>query len=120
MSSNTITIKDYNIAINENQNKDMQEIILISQKGEYDFSVGMEYTLSEKDKTLSIKQANKTFILENFSTQLINLIQKEIARFVILEVKNDLMKSMRGDVFFPNLIRKKRLKTGGRVKKDNT
>jgi hypothetical protein len=117
MRPEVITMEDYNIVINDNPKKDMKEIILLQQKGDFNFS-GASYSLDEENAQAVIETTKEHIVLKQFPSQLSKLILDKHARLVILEINNDLINTMKGNVYIPSLMRKKRIKTGGRTKKE--
>lgn len=118
MSAKPIKMKDYNLVINDNPQKDMREVILLQQKGEFNF-LGASYEFLPNTSNIVIHERECDIEIENFPSQLALMIHQEMARLVILEVDSGLVKSMKGSIYFPQLVTKKREKTGGRKRRSD-
>lgn len=100
-------ISNYPILIDNDENKSMQEIIIVQKKGDRDLVSG-HYSFEKNSIIFRNKSVSLRF--KNFPTHLMELIDKEIAVLVFIEVAGEvsLDTKVRGNIFNPSYDRKQK------------
>lgn len=93
------TLNAYEILIKQKKSEETK-IFIMQEKSELSFMAG-EFSFEHKTGRILFKNAKNIILFKNFPSRLKEMIEKELAILVIMEVNDKTIKTGRGNVYFP-------------------
>ncbi len=94
------TLEDYEILLKDRENGD-SHIVLVQEKSDIDFMAGTFSFKKRKGNGIVFQNKKNIVQFSKFPTRLQDMIEKDLAVLVIMEVTKKTLETGRGNLFFP-------------------
>ena len=93
------TLNEYEILIKQKKDEEAK-IIIMQQKSDISFIAG-EFSFEHKTERILFKNEKNVVLFKKLPSRLKEMIEKELAILVIMEISDKTIKTGRGNIYFP-------------------